>query len=217
MIIDTHGHVQDKHYPAGSGIYVDPVMMLSQLDKHGISQIWVSATTAFVRDCEYQNKKVYNLFTRAYPDRFKGYAVVNPYYPDRMREEIKRCFEEYGFIAIKIHSWIQSFILHQPIMYEIMAAAGLYQKPVMFHDGSPPYADTLQIAALAQRYPQVDIILGHSGLYDSYRSAIEAANLYKNIWLLLQGPAINDLREIIKKCGKDRLLFGTDYCSVLLQ
>ncbi|NLA66587.1 MAG: amidohydrolase family protein [Leucobacter sp.] len=186
--------------------------MLDAMDQYDISEIWVSATTGCVRDFEYYNKKTFNSFTHAYPSRFKGYAILNPYYPDRMREEIKRCFEEYGFIAIKIHSWIQAFILHQPIVYEIMDAAGKYQIPIMFHDGSPPYADTLQIAALAEKYPEVNIILGHSGLYDSYRSAIQAAKAHKNIWLILQGPTINDMKEIIQSSPQERLLFGTDYC-----
>jgi len=214
LIIDTHGHIQDHDYPAGSTLFVDAGMMVDALDRHGIAEIWVSPVSAMVRgsDCAYHNKKQYEQFKKPYPDRFRNYAVFSPYYGNEMREDIKRCFEEYGFEAIKIHSWVQGFGLHQPAMYEIMEAAVKYDVPVMFHDGTPPYADTLQIASLAQRYPESKVLLGHAGLYDSYRSAIQACNAHDNVWLILIGPITGDMREILRDARHDRLLFGTDYC-----
>ena len=212
MIVDTHGHIQDVHYPAGSELFVDAATMVDILDRHDISELWVSPITGLVRDFMVHNKKQYEFFKKPYPNRFKNYAVFNPYYPTETREELVRCFEEYAFDAIKIHSWVQGFFLHQPMIYEIVEASIKYNVPLMFHDGSPPYADTLQIAALAERYPESRIMLGHSGLYDSYRAAIQAANTHDNVWLILSGPMIGDMREIIQKTRNDRLLFGTDFC-----
>lgn len=212
MIIDVHGHVQDVGYPPGSEVYVGPGDMLAAMDQRGISQLWISPITATVRDFEAHNQKTYERFAKPYPDRFKAYAVLNPYYPDRMRQELVRCFEHFGFLGIKVHSWIQGFLLHQPIFYELMAGAARYQLPVLFHDGTPPYADSLQVAALAGRFPTVPILLGHSGLYDAARAAIHAANSHDNIWLVLQGPSISDMKQIIDQAPKDRLLFGSDYC-----
>ena len=56
----------------------------------------------------------------------------------------------------------------------------------MFHEGTPPYADTLQVANLAELYPEAKIILGHAGLYDSYRNAVSAAKRLPNIFLCLK-------------------------------
>ncbi len=212
MIIDAHGHVQDAGYPAGSTVYVGPGDMLDAMDQRGISQSWVSPITAVVRDFEAHNQKTYERFVKAHPDRFKAYAVLNPYYPDRMRQELVRCFERFHFLGIKVHSWVQGFVLHQPIIYELMAGAARYQVPVLFHDGTPPYADTLQVAALAGRFPTVPILLGHSGLYDAARAAIDAAKNHDNIWLVLQGPTIGDMTQIVAQAPSDRLLFGSDYC-----
>ena len=211
-IIDTHAHVQDVNYPVGSAVYVDAEQMVAAMDRYGIDQMWISPCSGMVNDFQEHNKKQYEQFKLRYPARFLNYAVFNPYYPQRMREEFRRCFEEYGFEAIKVHSWVQGFPLHQPCMYEIMEAAQRYGVPVMFHDGTPPYADTLQIAALAERYPEVQVVLGHAGLYDSYRAAIEACRTLPNVWLCLIGPIVGDLRRILAEAPGERLLFGTDYC-----
>ena len=212
-VIDTHGHIQDAGYPIGSTLFIDAVTMVDTLDRYGISEIWVSPTSALIcgADCRYHNKKQYEEFKKPYPDRFRNYAVFNPFYPEQMRGEFKRCFEEYGFELIKVHSWVQGFFLHQSGMYEIMEASIKYNVPVMFHDGTPPYADTLQIAALAERYPESRVILGHSGLYDSYRAAILACNTHDNVWTQISASTVSDAKEIISKTRHDRLMFGTDF------
>lgn len=211
-IIDTHAHIQDADYPVGSDLFVDAERMVETMDRHGVSEMWVSPASGLVKEFREHNRKQYEEFKRRYPDRFRNYAVFNPFYRKEMREEFRRCFEEYHFDAIKIHSWVQGFPLHQGCMYEIMEAAERYGVPVMFHDGTPPYADTLQIAGLAERYPHVQVILGHAGLYDSYRDAMEACRALPNVWLCLLGPNVGDLREIIAGVPQDRLLFGSDYC-----
>ena len=85
------------------------------------------------------------------------------------------------------------------------------QVPVLFHDGTPPTSDTLQIAYLADLYPEAKIILGHSGMLDSFRSAIEACNTHENVYLCISASPIADVNEICQNAKHDRLLFGSDY------
>lgn len=213
MIIDTHGHTKDVNYPIYSTDVVDAATMIDAMDRFEIEQMWISPTSGMVNDCHVHNKIQYENFKKLYPKRFVNFAVVNPYYPEQMKEEIKICFEEYGFQGIKIHSWLQSFFLHQPGVYYIMEQAAKYNVPVLFHDGTPPYSDTLQIAGLAERYPEVQVILGHAGLYDQTRSAIQACNLHENVWLCLMGTTIGETREVFRDVKrKDHLVFGSDYC-----
>lgn len=64
---------------------------------------------------------------------------------------------------------------------------------------------------MADTHPDTEIILGHAGMFDSYRAAIEACNTHNNIWLCICGTIVGDTREILEKARADRLLFGTDY------
>lgn len=74
----------------------------------------------------------------------------------------------------------------------IVELAVEYDVPVLYHDGTPPWSETLQVAAMADYYPEAKIIIGHSGLFDAYRSAIRACNTHDNIWLQICGPCVGD-------------------------
>jgi predicted TIM-barrel fold metal-dependent hydrolase len=97
-----------------------------------------------------------------------------------------------------------------PCVDRVLETCVEHDLPILFHDGTPPYSDSLQIANLAERFPKAKIILGHAGLYDGYRSAIAAARRQKNIYLCVCGPAISDVRAMIAALGPDRILYGSD-------
>lgn len=211
MIIDTHGHFQEAGYPLGSSVTVGAEEMIDAMDRYEIEQIWLSPTTGLLWEDQVHNRSMYEQLKKKYPKRFVGYAVFNPNRMEHFEDECKRCFLEYGFEAIKVHNWLQSFSAQSPECYRMVEASIQYGVPIMFHDGTPPYADTYQIAQLAERYPEARIILGHAGLYDSCRGAIQTVNCHDNLWLIVIGPTVGDAREILKKARPDRILFGSDY------
>ena len=212
-MIDTHGHVMGPGYPLGSEFTISAEEMLAAMEQYQISQIWLSHCNAIALDDTTYNRELYENYAKHYPDQLVGFICLDVFQgAEHCRDEIRRCVEEYGFKGIKIHSWIQGFALHHPIVYEVMEAAEQYHLPVLFHDGTPPYADTSQIAGLAERYPKVPVILGHAGLYDSYRAAIGASQQMDNIYLCLVGNTISSIREMLQKVRHERILFGSDYC-----
>lgn len=212
-MIDTHGHVMGPGYPLGSKFSISAEEILAAMERYQISQIWLSHCNAIALDDTRYNKELYENYAKQYPDQLVGFASLDVFKgADHCRDEIRRCVEDYGFKGIKIHSWIQGFALHHPIMYEVMETAEHYGIPILFHDGTPPYADTSQIAGLAERYPKVPVILGHAGLYDSYRAAIGAGERLDNIYLCLVGNTISSIKEMLQKVKHERILFGSDYC-----
>lgn len=68
----------------------------------------------------------------------------------------------------------------------------------------------LQIAWAAEQVPRTTIILGHSGLDDLWEEAIIACQRHDNIYLCLQGFSAGYIREIIRRCPVEKLLFGPD-------
>ena len=213
MMIDVHGHVLAPGYPVGTTFATEAKKLKEVMHQHNVGQIWMSHTSAMTLDDSICNAELYELYVKPYPETFVGFCVVDPHKGEaHVREEMRRCKDEYGFKGLKVHGWLQGFGMHDSLMDVMMEIAGEYHWPVIFHDGTPPYADTSQIADLAEKFPNVNVILGHSGLYDSYRAAIQACRDLENVYLCLVGNTIGSIKEMLRQAPRSRILFGSDYC-----
>ena len=211
MIIDTHTHLTDPSRRDNAMRYTKEEYF-GVLDEHGVDLVWTSAVAGLYATGDYpaSNRFMYEFF-KGEEKRIVPFFTVNPNYGDTVLEEIKRCVEEYNFRGLKLHPWLQSFHISMPIVDRIIEQCIRYNIPLIFHDGTPPYSSTLQIANLAERYPEAIVILGHAGLCESYAEAIRAAKRLENIYLCLCGPSISQLQIIVDNVDPSRLLFGTDY------
>jgi predicted TIM-barrel fold metal-dependent hydrolase len=210
MIIDTHTHFLDCTClcPCEDGLPIET--MVQTQDKFGIKEMWISSTGALAQDFEFYNKNMFE-HTKEYADRFRNFATASPYFEQRAIDNIRKCIEQYGFKGIKVHHWMQGGSVHSSTTHKIMEMSIEYNVPVLFHDGTPPTSDTLQIAYLAGLYPEAKVILGHSGMFDTPKCAVEACNTYDNIFLCISCSTIQDAKMIFNNARPDRLLFGSDY------
>ena len=212
MIIDTHTHMNDGFSRVGNDQGLSKEETLEAMDENNVSQIWTSPVNGLYANGDYEecNKSLYN-FCKGNEDRLVGFFTVNPNYGSKTLGEIRRCVEDYGFKGLKLHPWLQAFPITMKAMDMITEECIKYDVPIIFHDGTPPYASTLQIANLAERYPEAKIILGHSGLIEMYDNAISAANRQKNVYLCLCGPSISQLQKIVDNVSSDKIMFGSDF------
>lgn len=210
MIIDTHTHLLDGDWLcAFSGLPTAEALIAAQ-ERFGVSQMWMSSTGALADDFSFYNRQMHEI-TSAYPERFRCFASASLYRGDRAIDELRRCVEEYGFGGIKVHYWMQGSTVHSKATQQMMELAVSARVPVLFHDGTPPTSETLQIAYLAERYPEAKVILGHSGMFDTWRSAVDACNRLDNLYLCISASPVGDVQEICARARPDRLLFGSDY------
>ena len=204
MIIDTHTHINEGIYSTGE--------YLSVLDTYSVSKVWISSVGGITAHGKYResNEFLYR-FCKGHEDRLIGFCSVNPNCGMEVIDELKKCKEVYGFFGLKLHPWLQGFPVPSRIMDLITEECIRNGMPMIFHDGTPPYSSTLQIANLAERYPDAIIILGHSGLIEMYDDAISAARRLKNIYLSVCGPSICQLQKIVSSVPDDRVMFGSDF------
>ncbi|MBI4025293.1 MAG: amidohydrolase family protein [Verrucomicrobia bacterium] len=80
-----------------------------------------------------------------------------------------------------------------------------------FHDGTPPYSTTFQIAALARWVPEATIVLGHGGLADYVHAAGQLLRDLPNLHVCFCGPKAGDLPYLVKMAGEDKVTFGSDF------
>jgi predicted TIM-barrel fold metal-dependent hydrolase len=82
---------------------------------------------------------------------------------------------------------------------------------VIFHDGTPPYSTTFQIAAVARWVADATIVLGHAGLADYTLPAAQLVRDIPNLYACACGPKPADIRHLVDVAGPEKILFGSDY------
>ena len=93
----------------------------------------------------------------------------------------------------------------------ILTAAGDRGLPVLFHDGTPPYSTTFQIAELARWCPNTTIILGHGGLADYVHAAAKLIRELPNLYACTCCPRAGDVLHLVRAGGGDKVVFGSDF------
>jgi predicted TIM-barrel fold metal-dependent hydrolase len=82
---------------------------------------------------------------------------------------------------------------------------------VLFHDGTPPYATTYQIAAVARWVPEATVVLGHAGLADYTAAAGRLVRDIPNLYACLCGPRAGEVFSLVQTAGVGKCVFGSDF------
>ena len=103
----------------------------------------------------------------AAPDRFIGFASVDPYRPDAL-EVLEHAFKDQKLAGLKLHPSKQAFYPDDPMMEPIYKKCLEYNKPIMFHSGMSwdpdcliKYAEPINFEEVAVKYPELRICLAH--------------------------------------------------------
>ena len=206
-VIDTHTHLPGTSF----GLHPKSGEQLrDEFEAEGLSGAWIMTTDGLLREPARHN----DILAEAVADHrefFIPFCTVSPHEgTDPALNELDRSAHELGMMGLKLHPWLQAFSLTHPAVLPILSRAGELGLPVLFHDGTPPYATPLQIAAAAEKVPETIIILGHSGLDYLYEDAILACKRHRNIYLCLCSVSAGYIRQIIDQCPAEKLLFGSD-------
>ncbi|MBU0714591.1 MAG: amidohydrolase family protein [Verrucomicrobia bacterium] len=206
-IIDAHTHLPGWSF----GSRPRPIRELRRaFEDEGLAGAWLFTTDGLLGEPA-RNNDILAEAVAEHRDFFAPFCTVNPLDgTDAAIRELDRCKSKLGMRGLKLHPWVQAFSMMHPAVEPVLAHAGNLGFPVIFHDGTPPYTSSLQIAALAEKAPQTTIILGHAGLDDLYEDAILACRRHPNIYLCLCSTSGGYSEQIIRHCPVERLLFGSD-------
>jgi predicted TIM-barrel fold metal-dependent hydrolase len=148
-----------------------------------------------------------------YPDRLRAYCVVNPNYPQRLEADLAT-FEAHSdvYVGFKFLSDYHGIALSDERCRPAWEYANERELLVLAHTWQASLLDGHTIVRqIAERYPRVKFLLGHS-CHGDWDQAVALARDFKNVYLEL--TALFDDRGILEKfvaeAGSDRMLFGTD-------
>ena len=212
LIIDCHTHMgpwKDFHIPRpwAEG-------MVFAMDTCGID-LAASAPHAGIGPAEELGNEQIRQAVEDYPTRFLGYCSLNPHRSEAaIRGELEKHVLRGNLKAIKLHPSIHAYPVTGERYRPVWEFANEHSVPVLIHtwEGDARCRPSL-FADLGKQYPNVDMLLGHSGgTAGGMDESIEVAQKWERLYLDLTGSLLprGMLERMVDEVGADRVLFGTD-------
>lgn len=217
LVIDAHAHMgywQSFYTPQ-----LSTEQMLNEMDRYGIDVCCISSLLAIAADTHRGNAEVLDLIQKT-QGRFKGYITLNPHDPQESnrRELLERISESSGFIGIKFHPMWHGVPLDGELYRPLWDLAAEFCPLVVGHSwlgSEEPEGNNTpdRFASVAERYPQVTIIMGHSGgTYEGHRQAAEYCHRFENLYMDLCASEFSCLwlEDLLSFAPAEKVLFATD-------
>lgn len=207
-IYDFHGHMGEHAAIYLPHMHTDE--MIRDMDAAGIRWLIFSHHQALDDPI---NGEVSNVeAVRRYPERLKAYFCMHSRNldPQRHIQGVENAPDVYvGFKLLGDYELIPiSDRRHYPY-YEYLNET---KKMLLLHTWDhSEYDGYQQVAQLAERFPDMIIICGHS-FFSEHKEGISCTKQYPNVYYELTAiPIIRGyLEEIVACAGSERVLFGTD-------
>jgi len=150
---------------------------------------------------------------RALPDLLRAYCAVNPNYPEEIARDLAR-YDDYPdvFVGFKFLSGYHQIALEDERNAPAWEFADARKLPVLMHTWSGPFNGAENIRRIADRYPNVRLLCGHS-VFGDWDDAVALANDFPHLFLELTAVLIErgHVERLRAGVGSKKLVFGTDF------
>ncbi|MBM4039795.1 MAG: hypothetical protein FJ290_14905, partial [Planctomycetes bacterium] len=204
LVIDGHVHI--GAWPTGptfESLDAAVAGSLAAMDANGVDAVCIlgGGYMGAGQDYTLGNDALIE-FVRRQPDRFIGFAHINPNdTPEGVQAELERVWAA-GLRCIKlINAYQQNYPAQGPNLMAVYRFAAERGMLVINH-----HWPTDDLAAIARQFPSVDFIFAH---YGSHQDPLlrELPNVHANIWTL--GPP-GFLEQGVRNVGPEKFLYGSD-------
>ena len=208
-VIDMHGHMGPYNgiwFP-----YAPASDMIHTMDRAGVQLLCFSHHYALF------SPDIGNTFTinavKEYPNRLRGYLVINPNYPEIINHNIQN-FNNYKdiFIGFKLFADYHMKPIDDPSYSQVWSFANSNNMLILCHTwGGSPNDGEIIINKMSGLYPDVKLILAHSihGAWEeSIKIALKSPNIYLDLTAVLDDCGV--VEKFIQSGLSERILFGTD-------
>ncbi len=152
--------------------------------------------------------------------RLIPFGSLNPYIENDLAAELVRLVEDYGFGGIKVYPVYQYHYPNDSRLYPLYAKAQELDVPVLVHTGSSvfkgariKYGDPLLLDDVAIDFPELKILLAHSGRPFWYAQAFWMARRHQNVYMEISGLPAKKLLEYFPRLEMlaDKVVYGSDW------
>lgn len=198
MIIDAHSHLGFR-YDLG----MDDVELLRRMDRAGVDMA-VCFSQPVVWNNDYVLEKA-----KEHPDRIIPFAGINPW-RGTARDDLRRCLDR-GARGLKLHPVRDSYSLAEKRLVDPLFEICAERKvPILCH-GLDEWSNTpWQFNEMAQRFPEVTLIMAHGGHNWLREDAIEVVKRNPNLYVESSIMYSGYVRRYVEEVSPERVLMGTD-------
>ncbi|HBP38110.1 MAG TPA: hypothetical protein DD640_05110 [Clostridiales bacterium] len=207
-IIDSHSHIGSYH--AFNAPHSDAEGMLESMDALGVDRVMITAHASIGPDFVYGNNLVIAALQK-YPDRFWGYATLNPHYPGDLLSELDRCFAVPGMMGIKLHPSCHEVAIEHENYRPVYEYANQNHCPVLIHTWG--VGQIQAIGRLAGQYPDIPFLIGHfggdiAGMEESIRIINQHTHVYGDLALSIVREG--NVEWLVENVGSGKVLYASD-------
>ena len=152
--------------------------------------------------------------------RLLGCVTVNPRLDTGEQvAEMERAASEWGFRAVKLMAAGHEYHIDDPMVDPLMAAAQRLNLVATIHSGGD-YAHASRVVRLAERFPEVPIVMDHMGFPDGVDEAVAGAARLPNVYLMTtilrffkddpDNAAPPQVRAAVEQAGAEKVVFGSN-------
>lgn len=156
-------------------------------------------------------------------DMLIPFASINPSLTVNTGLELQRLVEQ-GFRGVKLYPTYQHCYPNDRRLYPLYSKAEDLQVPVMVHTGTSifkgaklKYGDPLFLDEVAVDFPDLSILLVHSGRGFWYDRAFVMTRLHKKVYMEIAGLPPHKLLDYFPELERvaDKVIFGTDWPGII--
>jgi predicted TIM-barrel fold metal-dependent hydrolase len=152
-----------------------------------------------------------------------AFANINPTIEPNPAGLLERLVKEYNVKGLKMLPTYHHFYINDTRLYPLYAMAQKLQVPVLFHTGSSEfpasrmkYGQPIYLDDVARDFPNLILIMAHSGRGCWYHEAFFLARHHPNIYMEISGLPPKNLLHYFPELEKisHKVIFGSDWPAV---
>jgi predicted TIM-barrel fold metal-dependent hydrolase len=182
--------------------------LLRQMGRAGVDRAVIQPQDReIIVDNQAGNDRMLRL-AKAHPGQLIAACTANPWYGDRAVETVRRAIGEGARMLVFAPS-LQGFILGDEVLFPLLDSVAQARVPVYVHTGPHLHAAPWQLMSVAERYPSLPFIMGHSGATDFWNDVPSAASAAPNIYLESSFARPFTFKGHLDKAGGHRGIAGS--------
>lgn len=210
MLIDAHAHIGRSLFGAENSVD----QLLGSMETQRIDQ----AILVPLKPLDYhfgpENDRVAQAIGN-HPDRFSGFARVDPWQGPRALEEFRRAVDGLGLIGLFLHPFEEQFTANDEISFPLLELLVEHDLPLMIAGGYPTFSHPSQINDLAAQWPGLTIIATHGGQINIsgmlLADALTTMRNNPNVIMETSGIYREDfIEDTIAELGAERVVWGSN-------
>jgi predicted TIM-barrel fold metal-dependent hydrolase len=156
-------------------------------------------------------------------EMFIPFASVDPKTEGSPERILRGLVEKLGFKGLKLYPTYQQYYPNDKLVYPLYEEAQRLKIPVLIHTGSSvfkgsrlKFGNPLSLDDVAVDFPDLTIIMAHSGRGLWYKEAFFLSRLHENVLMEVSGLPPRKLLTYFPKLEEnaDKVIFGSDWPGV---